>query len=399
MLPLFLLFLLLLVSVALLALRTLRLQRVLQQERADHAQFRLLAEHGVDIAWVLDAVTLEVIYLSPAAQALTGHDLPALQAEIARLAQEVPARVQRWRNGDQSRARLLREVELPHRDGRALVLEVTSTLVADVAGRPLTLLGTARDVSEAQRADTRRADEQKRFASMLSHEFRTPLATIDGAVQRLVATSDATGADESTRKRYLKIQAAVDRLLGMINDYLSPERMAAIGRTRAADGIAPLALLKQAAATVPASHTVRLHLDEDLPPQLRCDVDGLLLALKVLLDNAVKFSRSGSAIELEAKLAPQGGVLLCVADRGVGLVDGELGQLFDKGFRGRHAGTHPGAGLGLYMAHAVVEVHGGNLQLSQREGGGAEFSIWLPMAIAKSKILAMAEVADDNSLT
>ena len=85
------------------------------------------------------------------------------------------------------------------------------------------------------------AAQQKKFASMLSHEFRTPLATIDGAIQRLVSTSK--DADEATRKRYVKIQTAVDRLLAMIADYLSPERMAAIGRERAADGIAPLALL------------------------------------------------------------------------------------------------------------------------------------------------------------
>jgi hypothetical protein len=75
-----------------------------------------------------------------------------------------------------------------------------------------------------------RERQQKRFASMLSHEFRTPLSTIDGAVQRL----EMTGAhhDEGTRKRYRKIQAAVDRMLAMLDEYLSPDRMASIGRTR-----------------------------------------------------------------------------------------------------------------------------------------------------------------------
>lgn len=399
MLPLFLLFLLLLAGVALLALRSLRLAGDLRQARADAAQFRLLAEHGVDVAWVLDAETLELVYLSPAAHSLTGYALPELQQQVASLAADVPARVQRWRSGDQSRVRLLREVELAHRDGRTLVLEVTSTLVADVAGRPLSLLGTARDVSEAQREESQREAQQKRFASMLSHEFRTPLATIDGAVQRLVATSDAAGADEATRKRYLKIQTAVDRLLGMIDDYLSPERMAAIGRARAADGIAPLALLQQAAATVPASHRLQLRLDEDLPAQLRCDVPGMLLSLKILLDNAVKFSPQGSIIELEGKLAPQGGVLLCVSDRGVGLVEAEMPLLFDKGYRGQHAASHAGAGLGLYMARAIVEVHGGSFQLNHRPEGGARFCIWLPVATAAGKSLASAEGNGDNSLT
>ncbi|MEG1326636.1 MAG: HAMP domain-containing sensor histidine kinase, partial [Janthinobacterium sp.] len=316
--------------------------------------------------------------ISPAAQSLTGHDLPALREYAAQLAADVPARLQRWRDGDNSRLSLLREVELPHADGHVLALEISSTIVPAAAGRGVTLAGTVRDVSAAQAQEAEREKEQKRFASMLSHEFRTPLATIDGAIQRLVSTS--TEADEATRKRYVKIQTAVDRLLGMIDDYLSPERMAAIGRERAADGIAPLALLQQAAATVPASHPVQLELDEDLPAKLRCDVPGMALCLKILLDNAVKFSAPGSAITLSARLVPEGGVALCVRDAGPGLREDELAHMFEKGSRGSHA-THPGAGLGLYMARAVVDVHGGSLQGHNLPEGGALFRIWLPLPV------------------
>ena len=371
-------FLLLLAGAILMALRFVQLRRALLRARAGEAQFRLLAEHGRDAAFLLDATTLELLYISPAAQRLTGHDLPALQSHAARLAQDLPARLQRWRAGDASRLSLLREVELPHADGHLLALEISSTIVPAVPGRGETVVGTLRDVSEIQAQEAEREKEQKRFASMLSHEFRTPLATIDGAIQRLVSTSK--DADEATRKRYVKIQTAVDRLLGMIADYLSPERMAAIGRERAADGIAPLALLQQAAATVPASHRVQLELDEDLPARLRCDVPGMALCLKILLDNAVKFSAPGSSITLSAKLVPEGGVALCVRDAGPGLREEELAQLFEKGSRGSYA-THPGAGLGLYMARAVVEVHGGSLQGHNLPEGGALFRIWLPLPV------------------
>jgi signal transduction histidine kinase len=373
-------FLLLLAGVILMALRFVQLRRALLRARAGETQFRLLAEHGRDAAFLLDAATLELLYISPAAQRLTGHDLPALRAHAARLAADVPARLQRWRDGDTSRLTLLREVELPHADGHLLALEISSTIVPAAAamGRGVTVAGTVRDVSAAQAQEAEREKEQKRFASMLSHEFRTPLATIDGAIQRLVST--AKDADEATRKRYVKIQTAVDRLLGMIDDYLSPERMAAIGRERAADGIAPLALLQQAAATVPASHPVQLELDEDLPARLRCDVPGMALCLKILLDNAVKFSPSGSSITVSGKLVPEGGVALCVRDAGPGLREEELAQLFEKGFRGTYA-THPGAGLGLYMARAVVEVHGGSLQGHNLPEGGAIFRIWLPLPV------------------
>ncbi len=372
--------LLLLAGVILMALRFVQLRSALLRARAGEAQFRLLAEHGRDAAFLLDAATLELLYISPAAQRLTGHDLPALCEHAERLAQDLPARLQRWRDGDASRLTLLREVELPHADGHPLALEIHSTIVPAAAamGRGVTLVGTLRDVSAVQAQEAEREKEQKRFASMLSHEFRTPLATIDGAIQRLVSTSK--DADEATRKRYVKIQTAVDRLLGMIADYLSPERMAAIGRERAADGIAPLALLQQAAATVPASHRVQLELDEDLPARLRCDVPGMALCLKILLDNAVKFSPPGSAITVSARLVPEGGVALCVRDAGPGLREEELAQLFEKGSRGTYA-THPGAGLGLYMARAVVDVHGGSLQGHNLPEGGALFRIWLPLPV------------------
>lgn len=207
---------LLLAGAILMALRFVQLRRALLRARAGEQQFRLLAEHGRDAAFLLDATTLELLYISPAAQRLTGHDLAALQSHAARLAQDVPARLQRWRDGDASRVTLLREVELPHADGHALALEIHSTLVPAAAGRGVTVAGTVRDVSAVQAQEAEREKEQKRFASMLSHEFRTPLATIDGAIQRLVSTSGE--ADEATRKRYVKIQTAVDRLLGMIAD-------------------------------------------------------------------------------------------------------------------------------------------------------------------------------------
>src|SRR5450830_1563517 len=314
--------LLLLAGAILMALRFVQLRRALLRARAGEAMFRQLAEHSLDALWLLDCATLELRYASPAAQRLSGHDLPTLQEHAARLAADVPARLQRWRDGDTSRLSLLREVELPHSDGHLLALEVTSTFVLDAAGQPVSLVGVARDVTQLQAQEAEREKEQKRFASMLSHEFRTPLATIDGAIQRLVATSK--DADEATRKRYVKIQTAVDRLLGMIDDYLSPERMAALGRERAADGIAPRALLQQAAASVPASHRVQLELDEDLPARLRCDVPGMALCLKILLDNAVKFSPPGSSITVSARLVPEGGVALCVRDAGPGLREEEL---------------------------------------------------------------------------
>jgi signal transduction histidine kinase len=248
---------------------------------------------------------------------------------------------------------------------------------------------------EQMQQQQEQAQEQARFASMLSHEFRTPLTTIDGAIQRLEMT--AGGADEATRKRYRKIGGAVERLLQLIDEYLSPERMAGLGRVRAADHCAPRALLEEAAAGAgPAQHPVSVRC-ENLPASLRCDPDGMRMCLQVLLDNALKYAPAGSPVELVGAAAPEGGVELLVLDRGPGIASDEMPLLFDKSFRGRNAIAQPGSGLGLYMARSVIEVHGGTLTARNRCAGGAAFRIWLPFPSDSGKSLASGGCKGNNS--
>ncbi len=238
--------------------------------------------------------------------------------------------------------------------------------------------------------------EQQRFIGMLSHEFRTPLATIDGAIQRLEMKPGA--ADAATRKRYRNIQTSVDRLIALLDEYLSPERMDSIGRQRQANTVDPTALLEAAAAKAQsAGHPIRVQV-EDLPPSLRCDPDGMRLALDVLVDNACKYTPSGCAILLIGRSAEGGGIELLVCDHGPGVEDDESAHLFDKFFRGRGVGEQAGSGLGLYMARSVVEVHGGTLTVCNRPQGGAQFRIWLPYRKSYRKSLASSDGNSDNRL-
>lgn len=377
--------------IAVLLWRQQRLAAALRAARAGEARLRLVAEHGNEILWMMDCAGTELLYVSPAAQQHFGYDAAQSQQQATRLAAGLPQRIARFRAGDASRRRLVRQLDLAHSDGRAIAVEITSTLITDAAGQPSCVVGALRDVSAA------RAQElaQQRFASMLSHEFRTPLATIDGAIQRLEVTG--AQADEATRKRYRKIQTAVERLLAMIDDYLSPARMAAIGRTRQPDTADPQALLEQAAARAGAAQhrlTVRA---EGLPRRVRCDSGGMLMCLQILLDNAALYAPAGTPIELAGSMAPEGGVQLLVSDRGPGVPDDELARVFEKNFRGRIAQGKPGAGRGLYMARTVVEAHGGTLSVEKRAGGGAAFRIWLPFQGGAGKYLASGDCNSDNS--
>jgi PAS domain S-box-containing protein len=370
-----------------------------QAELATAEAFRTIAELGGDLAFILDCHTNKLAYLSPGVNDLLGYGVVDIEQQLAdggdgplaALCGGVRERLRRFAEGDGSRLRVVREFEVRRPDGRLAPVEVIATLLLDEAGRPRSLAGIVRDLS-ARRA---RALEQKRFASMLNHEFRTPLSTIDGAIQRLEAT--AANADEPTRQRYRKIASATDRLIAMLDDYLSPERMAELGRQRQPNGVAPRLLLEELVAQARVAGRPVVFRAEDLPGALRGEPAGLRLALKVLLENALRFTPPGSALHVSGRRAA-GGIELALRDEGPGVAAADAPRIFEKGYRGANAAGLPGKGLGLYMARSVVEVHGGSLAVLAPEGGGAEFRLWLPAQDAEAKGLASGETSSDNRI-
>jgi two-component system, OmpR family, sensor kinase len=353
-----------------------------QEGLADAAAFRTAAELGGDLVFIIDCAAAVPSYVSPGIDAMLGYGAADVRAQLADggpgplqpLCAGLPERLRRFAAGDGSRLRVAREFDLRRPDGREIPVEVISTLVVDADGQVTTLVAVLRDLS----ARREREQERKRFASMLNHEFRTPLSTIDGAIQRLEATQ--TGADEATRQRYRKIATATDRLIAMLDDYLSPERMAELGRQRRADTVAPRLLLDELAAQARLTGRPLAFEPEELPPTLRADPAGVRLALKVLLDNALRYTPAGTALTVTGR-RQDGGVVLALRDAGPGVPEGDIARIFDKGYRGANAAGVPGSGLGLYMARALVEVHGGTLTHAGQEGQGAEFRVWLPVQL------------------
>nr|WP_229219336.1 PAS domain-containing sensor histidine kinase [Duganella sp. BJB1802] len=364
----------------------------MRQSQEEAERYRLLLQHSGEVSWMADCASLRLTWLSPAAGRQFGYTLESAQTLAAGLLQQLPARLARHANGDPSRVRLLRETELPHADGRMLPVEIESTLILDEQGAAVSVVGVVRDLSARREL----AAQQKKFASMLSHEFRTPLSTIDGAVQRL----EMTGAhhDEGTRKRYRKIQTAVDRMLAMLDEYLSPERMASIGRERQPNEISPATLLESVAEQARRRRDAVSVRTDALPQWMRCDPAGVRLCLEILVDNAIKYTSANTPIELIGKMASEGGVEFLVRDHGAGVPAAELAHVFDKSFRGSNAVGVAGSGLGLYMARAVVDVHGGTLTATNVSESGAEFRIWLPVGAAAGKSLAWSGGSSDNSL-
>jgi two-component system, OmpR family, sensor histidine kinase KdpD len=126
-----------------------------------------------------------------------------------------------------------------------------------------------------------------------------------------------------------------------------------------------------------AGREVRTRVPESLP-LVPLDTALVVQALANLLENAVKYTPAGSPIEVGARLEKEF-VVLEVSDRGAGIAAGEEGRVFDKFYRLPNGAAQPGAGLGLAICKAIAAAHNGTAGAANRPGGGAVFSLRLPL--------------------
>lgn len=224
---------------------------------------------------------------------------------------------------------------------------------------------------------------QRQFVAMVSHEFRTPLAVIDATAQSVeIACSQAACAlHDSIVTRQEKIRRAVRRLVSLLDNYLTGERLEfgeAEIRREALD------LRELAHETVrswhhllPAPDQLQLEPGDGGAPAF-ADRTMMELVLSNLVDNALKYSPPGSPITLRVGAAAGEGWIE-VEDHGVGIAPEEIDKIFDKFYRSGDVQTAPGAGLGLYLVQRIVHEHGGEVDVVSETGKGSRFRVRLPL--------------------
>jgi two-component system sensor histidine kinase KdpD len=234
---------------------------------------------------------------------------------------------------------------------------------------------------EAQRAQVRAETELMRSSllSSVSHDLRTPLASITGAASSMLETEGQL--DAGTRRELLEtIYEEAERLSRLVQNLLQMTRLES-GALRVSKEWHPLEEIVGAAlgrlAKPLLARPVTTHLPQDLP---FVPMDDVLIeqVLINLLDNAVKHTPNGSPIEISA-WAGDGLMTVEVADRGPGLGPGEEQRVFDKFFRGR-TGSSRGIGLGLAICRGIVEAHGGRIWAENRPEGGVAFRFTIPLS-------------------
>ena len=243
-------------------------------------------------------------------------------------------------------------------------------------------------VDDAQQARVQSETERLRnsLLSAVSHDLRTPLATITGSASALV--DQEAELDAAARRELAQaIEEEADRLNRLVHNLLEMTRLESGGIGVRKDWHPLEEVVGSALARVEKQLGQR-RVDIDLPPDLPLvPLDPLLVeqVLINLLDNAIKYTPDASPIQIAAS-AEDRAVSVTVGDRGPGFAPGEETRIFDKFYRGEQAGTRSGAGLGLAIARGIVDAHGGRIAAEPRPGGGALFRFTLPLAAEPPKV-------------
>jgi len=229
--------------------------------------------------------------------------------------------------------------------------------------------------SEIQRA---RGSEQA-FLADISHELRTPLTSIQGFAQAIVE-GEARGDAVSHVAEIIHREAR--RLVRMVEGLLQVARLESGTQQIAREDVAPSRLVESAVTALDVQARdagVRFDVAGAAElPSVRGDPDKLVQLFLNVLDNAVKHSPRGATVHVRGE-RDDGAVVVRVRDAGSGLPEGAQARLFQRFYRGENA-LRNGAGLGLAIAQAIAQAHGGSITAANVDGGGAEFAVRLPLA-------------------
>jgi len=251
--------------------------------------------------------------------------------------------------------------------------EALSTLVAIAIER-------TRAIENVGKAEAARENEKLRSAILdsIAHEFRTPLTAIKASVTTLLSSR----LDIAQQNELLTVvNEEADRMNHLVEEAMQLARLESkqveLDRSSHTIKEAVDKALESAKKDL-VNHPLELAIAQDLPPA-EFDLNLIMNVLQQLLENAAKYSPSGSPIRISAERSGDE-VSVSVADRGAGIDELEQALIFDKFYRGKGSrGSVQGTGMGLAIAKAVLDAHGGSIRVTSQWGHGSVFAIALPL--------------------
>ncbi len=276
----------------------------------------------------------------------------------------------------QDPAPLYVEGDLLRKGGGYFPAAITYAPLFDRAGRLVNVIANVRDITKYREAE----ELKSTFISIVSHELRTPVSLIKGYAETLLR-EDARWDAAVVRDSLAVIDEEADRLAEMIENMLDASRLQA-GALRlnvtevALDQLAKRLVEKFKTQT--DKHTFAVQFPEGYPIVIG-DEARLTQVLSNLLSNAIKYSPGGGQVTVQGSFGANQ-VTVSVTDEGPGIAAADLPHVFERFYRANSDLTKrvKGTGLGLYLAKAVVEAHGGQIRVESPPDHGTTFSFTLP---------------------
>jgi PAS domain S-box-containing protein len=272
-------------------------------------------------------------------------------------------------------ATLYVEGDLERKHRSPLAVGITYSALKSPDGHLLNIIATVRDITHFREAE----EIKSTFISVISHELKTPVALIKGYVSTL-RREDAMWDREIVKDSLAVIEEEADRLTDLIENLLDASRLQAGALKIHLNEVDLEGLVSQTSErfrTQSDRHTISVEFPRNFPVILG-DENRLEQVISNLISNAIKYSGDGGEIRISGQVLPQQ-VIICVSDQGPGISAGDIPHVFDRFYRAVEASkTTKGAGLGLYLARAVVEAHGGRIWVDPQPGIGARICFSLP---------------------
>jgi PAS domain S-box-containing protein len=371
--------------------------RDISQRKETEKQIRLLAKvvHDSQAFIALADLDGKILYINPIGRKMAGFEAEEVIAQpdtiLIDLFDHEGQTIQRWREQIAEAGTVRCEDRLKSRDGNLIPVERIMSYVYDEHQRPIAITIIANDIHErnqlqAQRLESQRiqieleqANELRQhkdfFLSVVSHEFRTPLAVIRSSTDILERHYQRL-TPEKRQTHFERVFSQIDKLTDMVGDVLLLSRSEMKGieflpqhcniDTFCQDLIANLA---RAYPKTRVEYVIEL-------PQRSFSVDPYLLEhiLWNLLGNGAKYAPDDGQVSLRLSSADNG-LRFEIRDNGIGIPSADMEHIFDPFHRASNVGTIIGTGMGLAIVKRFVELHGGFIECTSATGIGTTFTV------------------------
>jgi PAS domain S-box-containing protein len=352
---------------------TIRNAQLYEQLQQAHRRYRELFDESIDPIFVTDWDG-RITEANRRAADLSGYDTDALRSmNVDQLHQVDWNRVGMGFSNLREMGRPTYESFLQTADSRRIPIEVHARRVEFEAAD--SILWTVRDITQRKELDAFRQD----LSSMIYHDLRSPLGNV---VSSLGMLEGMLGTDAGARSMLDIAVRSADRMHRLVNALLDIDRLEAGQPVGTRTAVSPKELVLKAVEDASPEadahqHVIRTRIPPELP-SVSVDEDMIRRVLINLLENAIKFCRDASEIEIGVR-SEDSALQFWVQDQGPGIPAAERQRIFEKFTRLADGVQRPsGLGIGLAFCQLAVRAHGGEIRVESREGGGSRFVFLLP---------------------